>query len=360
MKNFLILGTVLALCVPMPAQTPKGNLLEVYDGSREKVSRGTLGSFEGECLQRLPGSSFGGFRKAVGFRAVTFDPNGYSIETFWVVLRKADRNGKPDISPSGLIYSEGPFKTRYNWRFDTQNVKFKTPQVLPEGDVFFGLRVGVAPSPGWPKDGLSISESSGYYDAKPNYAGEHPRKGVDPSSLWNVRYFGSKPISVGEYKRAAAWDMGLLFENTVIQPYAVDPKGRVYVKSNKKDFGLAGLWPDLTDLEKYGYKAKFGWGIHEANMPGGFGFVFFSPKLLKSPLPIPPYGNWHVDPSSLWFYMSQMAVLDSKGNGSTAELNPPALVRTALVGTTFYAQALVASPTTGKVLPFSNWCGMHF
>ena len=157
MKNYLILGTVLVLYVPMPAQTPKGNLLEVYDGSREKTSRGTLGSFEGECLQRLPGSSFGGFRKAVGFRAVTFDPNGYSIETFWVVIRKADRNGKPDISPSGLIYAEGPFKTRYNWAFDTQNVKFKTPQVLPKGDVFFGLRVGVAPSPGWPKDGLSLS-----------------------------------------------------------------------------------------------------------------------------------------------------------------------------------------------------------
>ncbi len=360
MKKVFWLGALWALAVPAYTQTPKSNLLKVYDGTREKNSRGNLGSFEGECLQRIPASFFGGLGKALGLEAATFDPKRHTIESFWVVLRKADGKGRPDISPSGLIYSEGPFKSRYFNSYSTQSVKFKVPQVLPKGDVFFGLRLGVPSSPGWPSDGLSICESSGYFDARPNYAGEHPRKGAKPSSLWCVRYFASKPVSVNEYKGTAAWDMGLLFENTVIQPFAVDPRARSGLKLNFKDYGLAGLWPDLNDLEKYGYKAKFGWRIHEANVPGGFAFVFFSPKILGNPLTLKPYGTWYVDPGSPWFSMSQMAVLDSKGVGATAELDPPAAVRAALSGTTFYAQTIVASPVTGKALPFSNWCAMNF
>ncbi len=338
--------TFLVLSGALFAQTPLPNEFHLFDGASEYAYRALQATQEGELLQEIRGSFFGGLRRAVGIRAVLQDQDASTAETVWVVVRKADSSGKPDLSAAGLLLQEGPFN--YSGKATgvrAWNIRFTFSKTLdlPEGTLFYGIRFASGRS----GSDYGSLQMSGDYPRTP--CGEHPRKGVAPGMAWKVVYSSGKPQSASVLPYDLAWDMGLLLLPPVIQGYAVDPASRCLAKKGVPDFGYAALWPDLADLEGYGYKARFGWRVRESNLPGAGGFVFLSSKLLSSPYLLPGYGRWYLDPMDPWFVLILPVALDFHGDGRTAALDPPALVRTLLVGSSLHAQGLVLDAKAGKV-----------
>ena len=381
MKSHHLILPLMALAVPLAAQTRKPNFVFVYDGSVEYTSRGNIGSAEGEILNRMHGGFFGNFRTATAMNFTLQDQNNATAETYWVVIRKSDGKGKPDIrvDPStgkdlGLLFIQGP----YTWSgtgsggvsVKTLTINFKKPQPLPEGEFFYGLKLGKVSSAGggWSKDGGS-SWISGMYpnlngSPNPGACGEHARKGVIPHMAWNVAYTSGKPSSTSEPFGNRTWNFKLFVDTPVLQAFAVDPAGPPFnggcsSKKNMKDFGFAAIWPDLVDLEKYGYKALFGWRIREFNAPNGAGLVFLSSSRLPLPITL-PFGKWYLNPGDRWFRIlgGFSATLNLTGEGDTISLNPPDPARYAMLGLTLYAQAVVVS-SSSKV-GITNWTGTSF
>jgi len=369
----LVLGAILSgLALPLAAQKP--NSFHVFDGSVEYTSRGTLGNQEGELLVRVPGTHFGNLRQAVGISFTMQDQNVATGETYYLIMRKSDGQGGPDITPAGLLYQEGPFPVFGGGSsLITPTHTFKTPVVLPNADFFYGVRVG-APGNGsgsWSTDGAGI-HISGMYPLQngagnPGPCGEHMRLGVKPGCAWSVSYSGGQPSQALQPFGDTAWLMALQITGPALQAYAIDTIGGAPLtpcsaKANLRDFGYAALWPDLTDLEQYGYKARFGWRVREATYPGAPAVVFIASRMYPNGLSLAtPYGRWFLFPNDPYFQIigGFPVVLSSIGEGQTAPLNPPDTARGALLGTFLYTQALVVdSATLGGAL--SNWCGISY
>ncbi len=328
------------------AQSPLPNEFHLFDGAPEYAYRALGATQEGELLQEVRGGFFAGLRRAVGLRAVLQDQDARTSEKVWIVVRRAGPSGQPDLSAGGLLLQEGPFP--YSGQATgvrAWNIKFTFSKalVLPEGTFFYGIRF----APGRSSTDYGSLQMSGDYPANP--CGEHPRKGVLPGLAWKVAYSGGKPSAASTLPYKLAWDMGLLLSPPCIQAYAVDPKSPCLGKKGVPDFGYAALWPDLTDLESYGYKARFGWRVRESNLPGAGGFVFLSGKLLANPLALPGFGKWYLDPADPWFVLVLPVTLDFHGDGRTAALDPPAPVRALLAGTSLHAQGVVLDSKAGTV-----------
>ncbi len=334
----LFLALVLSGAGLLPAQTSLPNEFHVFDGASEYAYRALAPTQEGELLQEVKGSFFAGLGRALGLRVVLQDQEALTSEKFWVVVRRAGGAGKPDLSSQGLLLQEGPFT--YSGKGSgarAWNVKvgFSKPLLLPEGTFFYGIRL----APGRSSTDYGSLHMSGDYPKNP--CGEHPRKGIVPALAWKVTYSGGRPQSTAALPYDLAFDMGLLLSPPVIQPFAVDPKAPCLAKRGVPDFGYAGLWPDLADLESYGYKARFGWRIRALDLPGALGFVFLSGRLLSPPYLLPSLGKWFLDPSDPWFVLVLPVTLDFHGDGLTTLLDPPASLRPYLLRTHLYAQGVV-------------------
>ncbi len=358
MRRIHLTAAVLSLAAMAWAQTPKANTFHVYDGSTEYTSRGYLSSNPGECLQKIPASHFGYLRQAVKFHALVQDQNVASAEQYYVIFRKVAATGGPDVTATGVIGLEGPFKIGGSghgagaWSI---TINLKKPVKIPADGCFYGIywpnKVGTK---GWPKDGGSIW-MSGYYPSPK--CGEHPRKGVSPNICWNVIYHPTVPPYT-EVKVTAgnrAWNMDLGITSPVLQGYAVDPAAKCASKKGKPDFGFAALWPDLTDLEKYGYLANFGWRIRAANFPGAVAVIMVSPTVIRKGMEIPGVGMWYLHPFSVIAFSGK---LNNKGVVLTPAIDPGyKSYREFLVGTNLYAQGGVFG--NGK-FALTNWVGMEF
>ena len=231
--------------------------------------------------------------------------------------------------------------------------------------------------------------SGGY--PKPRICGEHYRKNRKPHMAWCVLYTNGKPDSskVSEPSYDRTFLIRLFVKDPVLQPYTIDPKPRcsrktkkIYDKNGKlitvpkPDLGFAALWPDLVDLEKIGYKAKFGWRLREANDPGGIGVVFLAGKKASIPIRL-PMGVWFLSTTDPFFTIiggisvshevtdpkakttTIVPGLSKEGEGDTPAFDPPAAARQALLGTWLYAQGVALDAKTGAV-GLTNWCGTNF
>ncbi len=358
MRRIHALAAVLAVTAFAGAQTPKANTFQVYDGSTEYTSRGYLGSNPGECLQMIPSSHFGYLRKAVKFNVVLQDQNKKTAEEFYLIFRKVTATGQPDISGKGVIYTEGPYKIGGSgsgvgaW---VLSYTLKKAVTIPAEGCFYGIYWSKpVAKPGWYRDGGSV-HMSGYY---PNpKCGEHPRKGVSPDLAWNVIYHTTTPPYV-ETKICGgnrSWNMSLGFSTPVLQAYAVDPAAKCTKKTGKPDFGYAALWPDLTDLEKYGYKANFGWRIRAANFPGAVAAIIVAPTVIRKGVQIPGVGDWFINPFGIVVFSGK---LNTTGVVTTPAIDVGfASYREFLAGTSLYAQGGVFG--NGKYA-FTNWVGIEF
>ena len=347
------------LCPFSFTQVSKVNEFQVFDGEAEYAYRPFLRTGQGEILQKVPFKFFGSFGVIKGIRAVIQDQNASTSETVWVVIRKADSTGKPDISSQGIILKKGPYRISgqgtgsraWNFYFSFSNTI--TP---PKGDFYYGVLL----SPGRSNSDFTSVHMSGDYPN--NKCGEHPRKGVVPNLAWKVVYSGGKPASTSSLSYNLAWDMGLLFDKPVMQAYSVDPKSKCLKKRNLKDFGYAGVWPDLLDKEGYGYKAKIGWrirDINQANKNYVKGFIFLSSKKLLNPYYIPGFGYWYLDPNDPWFGLVIVVSFDYFGDGKTNPFDLPDIMRNLLIGTDLFAQSLIYNPILSSFC-LTSFCGMNF
>ena len=239
--------SLLIFAGPALAQTPLPNEFHLFDGASEYAYRSLGATQEGELLQEVRGAFFGGLRRAVGLRVVLQDQDASTAEKVWVVVRKADPSGLPDLTSSGLLLQEGPFS--YSGKgtgVRAWNVKvtFSKALTLPEGTFFYGVRF----APGASGTDFGSLQMSGDYPKNP--CGEHPRKGVQPGMAWKVVYSGGKPSSVSKLPYDLSWDMGLLLSPPVVQAFTVDPKSPCLGKKGVPDFGYAAPWPDLVDVAK--------------------------------------------------------------------------------------------------------------
>ncbi len=374
MKPSAFFLALLGLSAYATSQTPKPNSFHVYDGSTEFTSRGTIGSNEGECLNKVPGNHFGFLRPCTKVQYVLQDQNSKTPEYYSFIFRKADpKTHKPlvKIDPQtgkdlGIIYETG--KMSYSgsgnggaaaWIF---TLTLGKPVILPDGEFFYGIHFRNVPPPGWTTDGGSMHMS----DVYPGTAcGEHARLGFKPHMAWCITYKNGKPdISTIQEPSTRSWWARLWVQNPVLQPYTIDPAAKCTSKQKgqkyEKDLGFAALWPDLVDLEKYGYKAKFGWRVREVNYPSGLALVFLASKQLPLPIRL-PFGNWYLLPSDRYFAIlgGQPAALSTAGVGDTTPFDPPMVVRQLLLGVWFYAQGVAVDAKTGT-FGLTNWCGTSF
>ena len=240
------------------------------------------------------------------------------------------------------------------------------PLDLPLGEFFYGFQMGSVPG-GWPADGNSVHISGMYPDlnsaGNPGACGEHARKGVKPEMAFNVSYTAGVPAMVSEPYGNRIWKIMLYIDGyPVLQPYAIDTVGPPFnggcpQKKDLKDVGFAGLWPDLIDLESYGYKAQFGWRIRQANAPQGLAFLFLSSRTLPVPFQF-SLGRWFLLPADPFMTIGALPVtLDTAGQGYTVPFDPSDTVRYGLLGLKLNAQAVVVAGTQIEV---TNWCGMSF
>ncbi len=360
MKRLVVLSAVLGLASFAPCQ--KVNEFHIYDGTTEFTSRGSLGAPEGEILNKVPKANVGGLKLALGMGYHVQDQNASTPELFYLIIRKADKNGKPDVSPTGLIYKEGPYSVGGGgnsgvkaWYLRTM---FKKPVVLPDATFFYGIKCPKAP--GWTNgsDGFSIHVSVGY----PTGCGEHPRQGFNPHMAWQVPYTNGQPGAPNETTDIRSYWLSLLVPSPVVQPFTVDPAGSKGCPGKKgiKDPGFAAFWPDLVDLEKYGYKAQFGWRIKAATFPSGVGVVFISSKLLPMPMAT-PFGSFYLLPADRWLQIigGFTVRMSFWGEGDTVTLNPPDPVRYAMLGMYLYAQGVMVD-SQGKTIQLTNWTGTSF
>ena len=359
MRRLVVLSAVLGLASFAPSQ--KVNEFHIFDGTTEFTSRGSIGGTEGEILNKVPKANVGGLKLALGMGYHIQDQNQATREIYYLIIRKADKNGKPDVSKSGLIYKEGPYSVGGSgsgvraWYMRTM---FKRPVVLPDDTFFYGIKC--PPTTGWAngKDGFSIHVSVSW----PKNCGEHPRLGFNPHMAWQVPYANGKPSAPNETTDIRSYWMSLLVGGPVLQPFTVDPSAPPSQKCKKgiKDLGFAAFWPDLVDLEKYGYKAQFGWRVRAATFPNGLGLAFVSSKLLPKPITT-PYGSFYLLPSDRWFLIvGGLSVrVGFWGEGDTVTLNPPDPVRYAMLGMHLYAQGVMIG-SQGKTIQLTNWTGTSF
>jgi hypothetical protein len=363
MKRLIAAASILGLAALGAAQTPVPNEFHVYDGSVEFTSRGALADNEGEILQGVSGAHFGYLRTAVGMFGTIQDQNNSTAETYHLVIRKDDGTGKPDISPTGLIYMEGPYTYSGTGTGTVGSFPmrwtFQQPVPLPNEPFFYGIRIGTVPSPNvWPADGGSVHMSGGYPTR--NVCGERPRLGVVPNLAWDVVYTAGQPASVAPTTLDRSYSLGLLFETALLQPYSIDPASACAPKLGTPDFGYAALWPDLTDLEKNGYLARIGWRVSFNSLNRStMGYVFLSPVKLTNPILCPgvmPLGTGHFYLHPLGLLASGFVVTLNNGQALTPAIDLDPLLRIFLLGTNLYAQAvLIDSPS--QEINFSNWTG---
>ena len=194
--------------------------------------------------------------------------------------------------------------------------------------------------------------------------------GIKPQCAWCVNYAAGQPASVSQPYGDRAWMIQLHILGPALQGFAIDPIGGPPAsvapprtsKTNFRDFGYAALWPALTDLEQYGYKATFGWRVRAATFTGAPAVIFIASKMYPGGLSLGTiYGKWFLFPTDIYFQIigGFPVVLSSLGEAQTAALNPPDEARRALLGMFLYTQALVVDSATFKG-SLSNWCGMSF
>ncbi len=363
MRGLVILSAVLGLVSLASAQNV--NEFHIFDGSTEYTSRGTLGGVEGEILNKVPGKNVGGLRLILGMGYHVQDQNAATQEVYYLIIRKADKTGKPDITQSGLIYKEGPYSVGGGsatgvkaWYLRTL---FKKPVVLPSDQTFF-YGIKCPSTTGWAngKDGFSIHVSLPNQQTK--CGGEHPRLGVNPHMAWQVPYSNGQPSTPSETSDIRSYWLSLFVANPVVQPFTVDPaayKGCT-AKKGIKDLGFAAFWPDLVDKEKYGYKARFGWRMKAKGFSNGVGLVFIASK--KLPLPMSTaFGPWYLLPQDRWFQVigGFSVRVGFWGEGDTVTLDPPDPARYAMLGMYLYAQGVMID-SQGKKIQLSNWTGTSF
>ena len=310
MKTHGLFSALIGLSALLPAQTPKPNSFHVYDGSTEFTTRGTIGNNEGECLNKVHGGHFGFLRPCTKVQYVLQDQNDQTAEYYWFIFRKSDpQTHKPlvKIDPQtgkdlGIIAQFGKYSYSGTgsggavaWIFTFTLPK---PVILPDGEFFYGIHFAKGSGAGWTKDAGSIHMS----DVYPGQAcGEHARLGYKPHMAWCITYTNGKPdpAKIQEPSVRSFW-VKLWVQNPVVQPYTIDPAAKCTSKQKgqqyEKDLGFAALWPDLVDLEKYGYKADFGWRVREVNYPSGVALVFLASKQLPLPINL-PFGKWYLLPS---------------------------------------------------------------
>lgn len=309
MRFPLLLATAGALCTAAVAQNPV-NDFHVYTDRTSFTSRAFLGGDPGETLQGYPEMQYRGIgdtgdlqsRKAClvyGFGLITQDQNATTVETYWVVFRRATLTGEPDGSPDGLITEFGPFNMPTGpdpvpaaWNI---TINFaSSPVSVPCKDSNFYAGIRLSENQAWTADGQS-SWASAYTDPA-STAGDPVIAGA-PSWAYQVDATGAtRPTN------PRSWNYRLRTERAVFQIGCVQTTDGL--------FGSCGNYPDIT-VQGLAFRVR-----DELNANAPFA-VFVADSLTGGP-PIAFDGHLWLNPGGM--LMVAQGTLDAAG---TIEFVPP-------------------------------------
>jgi hypothetical protein len=275
-------------------------------------------------------------------------------------ILRDDGTGKPDVTTP--LYTAGPYAAPAGpsgAAFTTHTLFFPDVVPAPCGEDRY-LSILLPPAPIWTSDGLSVhmspSASMGMAWATRELPKGEPR--LDINLAWQ-----ESAGSVIEPSGERCWDMALILGSPQLRPWASVPafSSTAYgaTSARARDFGQAGLFPDLVDALGEGRFDGFGFRAQSDTDrdTGSIGLLLLSS--FPSPafcLPITPTARFGLDPGAI----PVLAVPESGGIyefdfGALASTSPGLTGLLALFGVSFYTQMAIIDPAEpGAPLRMSN------
>lgn len=314
-----------AAASPLAAQ-PRGNYYTVFDGSTEATIRWAAAD-EGLYMVYRP-ELIRGLKTVDGFYFVAQDQNTATPEQVTIEIRKDDGLGMPGVLATDILLRSVlnlPFPTTNPIAASGWTVTLNTPFPLPNQDdaVWMGLRFPAQSA--WPTtDGISLHASGG---GSTQQCIEAPRgETLFSGELFAGINFTTTPVV------AARWGsnggnigprFAASFQEPVLQGFAYNDgynktagfENFCTLGSNTpaalpiKNFGYAGIWPDVNDFSKKNRWDGFGWQVTANQLTANLGVavLFFSdmtadPNWFKF-----PFGTLYLSFISKWFNLVQVA-----------------------------------------------------
>lgn len=278
------------------AALARANSISIYDGSTESTSRGNIGVGTGRVIQCLPAYAADGSWALVGTRFVMQDQNSLTSENFTVeVLPDNGPGGPPD--PLNPVLVLGPFASATTTTGGVAafiyTVTFDPIEVPCGRNVYVSIRLPA--NPVWTADGLSIHNSS-----QNGAAGRERPKG-DPNANMNFAWQEIGGV-VNEPASERMWNIEFLVDNPALQPFAEQlafTHATFGATAARRDFGQAGLFPDVGDLRAENRFDGLGWRLRSV-LHTGTGLpamLFLCPARLPGWIPIFNCSYLVVDPT---------------------------------------------------------------
>ncbi len=307
-----VLGLLLALVPVLSAQ-----VIEIYPGSTNFTSRGSLGTGTGELLQGFHASQWraigsvgvpGAFLR--GVRYVLQDQNAAIQDAYEVLVRSGTDPAGPATGSRGVLCSSGvlrlpPAAGPMAW---TVTTRFVTPCAIPS-DGFVAAGLSVAANPAWSADGLSVHMAT-----LEQHVGPHRQ-----DHAWEINGAAG---AANHPVPPRSWRIALLSEGPIVQ-------NGVFVAGTSEFIrGAGGMFPPFGT---HGWSTHVDGGLTYGN---GIARVFLVPQLLPQPVHAPfILGSIHAGPGSI-----PLATLFLDGNGR-ADLKVADPIRR--FGATVWIQAAV-------------------
>jgi len=284
--------------------------------------------------------NLGGGALAFGFYHWAGDLDSATAEVYDVILRTADPQGQPDLTPGGVIVEVTGLSLptaaggNQGW-IVTDN--FATPAVLPTDATWFqGLRL--PQNLNWPAtDGHSIWSADTLAAGTPATIGENARLSAPPVT-WAV--------TAGNAFLRTEWTyiMGTIVDNPTFHLGGIDPNSLRTGSGVAGDpsYGMAGLFPDISGAPRSdGLNMRLEDGLGAAGIA-----VFFGGNDWQTipSLQIAPFvGDVQIDLATL---IPLGFALPANG-AATAPIATPGAISPALVGSELMFQGMMFDPVTG-------------
>ena len=275
------------------------------------------------------------------------DENPSTTETYSVVFRSQEATSRrPDLTPSGLIASAGPFTSPPNPTttratfFVTDT--FATPITIPcQGGVFVGLDLPA--SPNWPASDGHAVYVAWYYPPATSPLGDNPRFGAPRTAFGNTSGTLVRPQS------NLLLRIGMLVDSAVLNIGGIDPAATNQMPAGS-NYGAGGLYPDISGMPRSDGLDVM---IEDQGKPNGMAALFMSTGITS-------LGGINLAPITGQLWLDPLAItplttgsLDAAGIG-VIPLAPPGSIPSGLVGGDIAFQAVtftipISGPKTTNV-----------
>jgi hypothetical protein len=352
-------GTLLCEAAANSGALAGSGLLHLYDGSTAFTSR-PGNQLTCRAIQRFPADFLNGSNGIVGARVVVQDQNASTVESFFVEILRDDGTGRPDVTAP--LYTAGPYAAPVGGTgaaFTVHTLLFPDVVPAPCGEDRY-LSIVLPPAPSWTSDGLSVHNSLSGVTPISVAIRELPKG--EPRTDLNLAWQEVSGV-VTEPSGERCWDMALILGSPALRPWASIPAFTSAsfgaTSARTRDFGQAGLYPDLIDtlgegrFDGFGFRGESGADVGT----GTIGLLLLSS--FPSPafcLPITPTARFGLDPSAI----PVIAVPESGGIyefdfGALAASSPGLTGLLEFYGVSFYTQMAVLDPAEpGAPLRMSN------